>query len=212
VNGQIFQCQTSEDTYLFPNVRDVKFNATTVSSGSYKRLNTEKEVRFYKIPAYSISGRNCSGNVTSIRHCYWINKKKLNNNLPIFKVVLGSYMSLFRVTRLITINSTPTDSKCIATSRGRRVCCDNFETNNRFLFQVPEQQHVFGIDMSGGYQVSITNSYTMSYYERKNNVEVSKSYSLGASRSEPVVLIQFQIGKSLYLISPGFHKCACVRF
>ena len=195
VEGQIFQCQTpSKDTYLFPEVAEFHFNATKiVSSDSYELLS--EWVWFYKIPEYSISQRNCSGNVTSIRHCYWINEKKLDENLLVFNVVLGHYTSSsFTVTRLISINSTPTNDKCTVGGK-QRVCCDNFEFyNNRFLFQLPEQEYMFGI-YTTGHQVSITSLYYPTTSYRKGSVRVrNKAYSLGRIRSGPVMLIQFKIG------------------
>ena len=198
--AQINRCQTSSDgTFLYPNIDENDLSPTGINSNLYMML-WNWETRLYTIPAYSATGRNCYGEVSSFRYCYWIRKQHLNINLTAFEVVFGNHNSTtsrFHVARVISAYSIPTLDKCSPLiDNWWRLCCDDYSESNGHLFQIAKSQYMFGINILWGVQGVLKNTYKMLYYSIGGRADVQSILSLQfkSPQRKPFLLLQFTIG------------------
>ena len=149
-----FHCisDSSNKTLQFPNISNVNFNAYAILN--FKNLTmrtTQTSTPFYILPPQTLFGRNCSGNVHSIRYCYqiplseWISISE--QNVTVFELLLGTQRwSSFYVEKRLNVNSTPSNQIC--SSKGMiMVCCDVYSSSSYPIFQIPQSKFVYGIFM-----------------------------------------------------------------
>ena len=204
--SQINRCQTSSDgTFLYPNIIESHLSPTGINFNFYVRL-WNAETRLYTIPAYSATERSCYGEVSSLRFCYWIRKPDLNSTLQIFEVVLGnlnSTTSIFHVTRVISVDSTPTLTICSPLiGNWWRLCCDDYTESSGHLFQIKKSQFMLGINIMGKPLGVLKNTYVVPTYIVNGRADVQSSVSLRfrTTRNEPFLLLQFTIGTVHYAV------------
>ena len=198
---QLFNClsssDSSSDVVFYPNISDVHFESSNATL--YPRSNGNHS-RFYTVP-FSPSGRNCSGIVTSIKHCYWIFNREFTSNVTVFQVVLGNRTHRsFVVTRIITVVSQPQTDICTQVKNNRRVCCDTYELPNHQMFHITSSQFTYGINLLK-HQVTFRKNikyFEVSWFKRNNIVRQGQhvNFNFGmARRSGPMLLLRFSIGK-----------------
>ena len=195
---QLFNClsssDSSSDVVFYPNISDVHFESSNATL--YPRSNGNHS-RFYTVP-FSPSGRNCSGIVTSIKHCYWIFNREFASNVTVFQVVLGNRTHRsFVVTRIITVVSQPQTDICTQVNNRRKVsvCCDTYELPNHQMFHITSSQFTYGINLLK-HQVTLKNikDFRVSWFQRKI-VRQSQQFNFGMARRSGMLLLRFSIGK-----------------
>ncbi len=186
-----------DSNVLIPNVEGMDLNQSILSSlDNIKRIKIDgNETRYYTIPEVSDIGRNCSGEVVSIKYCYLVNNN-VSSNRNIFDIVLGTMNGTsFTVTSRFAVVSKPTNTKCsqIGTSN-RKICCDN-NRNSSGIFTLPSSKYVYGIYLRRRRQLAITNTYPVTWYQRDGRAIVNRKYQLDNSQSGSFILMQFSLGK-----------------
>ncbi len=208
-----FHCisDSSNKTLQFPNISNVHFNAYAILN--FKNLTmrtTQTSTPFYILPPQTLFGRNCSGDVYSIRYCYqiplseWISIRE--QNVTVFELLLGMQRwSSFYIEKRLNVNSTPSNQIC--SSKGMiMVCCDVYNSSSYPIFQITQSKFVYGIFMHYSL-LSFKNNFKVSRY-MGNLTESAGVYKLSPRTAGIFLLLQFSIGKNIFFFF--FFKCIFV--
>ncbi len=191
---------SSNKTHQFPNISNVHFNAYAILN--FKNLTmqtTQTSTPFYILPPQTLFGRNCSGDVHSIRYCYqiplseWISISE--QNVAVFELLLGTQRwSSFYVEKRLNVNSTPSNQIC-SSKEMIMVCCDVYNSSSYPIFQIPQSKFVYGISMHYSL-LGFNNNFKVSRYMGNNLTESAEVYKLSPRTAGVFLLLQFSIGKN----------------
>ncbi len=184
-----------DSNVLIPNVEGMNLNQSILSSLDNINRIGGTETRYYTIPEVSDFGRNCSGEVVSIKYCYSVGNR--NSNRSIFDIVLGNMSGTsFTVTSRFVVYSKSSNNKCSQQiTSNRRICCDNYSMKSNGMFTLPSSKYVYGINLRGRRQLAIADTYPVTWYQRDGRANVNRNYQLDNSQNGSFILMQFSVGK-----------------